>query len=90
MATKNEFAELEFMVLNVSDYSFDEFGQILQNLDDDVILLYLSMNQDKNGVILDQNEQYQFFKMHTTIPVYRTSIGTVYFFDTVKVILTLF
>lgn len=75
LATKNEFSELKFMVLNVSDYSLDEFGQILENLGDDVILLYLSMNQDKTGVFLNQNEQYQFLKRHTSIPVYRTSIG---------------
>jgi diguanylate cyclase (GGDEF)-like protein len=75
LATQTDYDDLEFEVLNVSDYSFDEFGQILESFNDDVILLYLSLNQDKTGVVLDQNEQYQFLQDHTMIPVYRTSIG---------------
>ncbi|WP_373484173.1 EAL domain-containing protein [Acetobacterium sp.] len=75
LATQTDFDEMEFRVLNVSDYTFDEFGLALVELDHDVILLYLSMNQDKSGAVMNQNEQYQFLKNHTTIPIYRTSIG---------------
>lgn len=75
LATQSEFDNLDFRVLNVSDYTFAEFGEVLKNLDNDAILLYLSMNQDKNGVVKDLSDQYQFLKDNTSIPVYRTSIG---------------
>lgn len=75
LATQNEFSDLEFIILNVSDYSFDEFGQMLENLDNSVILLFLSMNQDNTGVFMNMNDQYKFLKDHTSIPIYRTSIG---------------
>lgn len=75
LATQTDFADLEFSVLNVSDHSFEAFGQILESLNNDVILLFLSMNQDQTGIYMNLTDQYKFLKDHTTIPVYRTSIG---------------
>lgn len=75
LATQSAFSDLEFKVLNVSDYSFEEFGQTLESLDNDVILLFLSMNQDDTGIFMSLNDQYRFLKEHTAVPVYRTSIG---------------
>ncbi len=71
------FDELEASVLNVSDYTFNEFGEILENIGEDTILLFQSMNQDIVGDYLDLDHQIEFLKEHTKVPVYRASVGGV-------------
>ncbi len=72
-----EFDGLESQVLNVSNYTFEEFGTMLEGIDKDTILLFLSMNQDITKEYLDMDKQFQFIKEHTSVPVYRASIGGV-------------
>ncbi|MDN5306638.1 MAG: hypothetical protein PWP16_1 [Eubacteriaceae bacterium] len=69
------FPDLQPEILNVSNYnSFDEVASILEGLDDDTILLFLSMNQAEDGVFMPLDDQFEFLKNHTNIPVYRASL----------------
>lgn len=72
-----EFKGLESQVLNVSNSTFEEFGTMLEGIDEDTILLFLSMNQDLSEEYLDLNKQFLFIQDHTNVPVYRASIGGV-------------
>lgn len=74
---KNEFKELEFETLNSEDYTFEELGEELDKIDDDTIVLYLSMFKDKTGKNYTIQESVSLIKNHTHVPVYRMSIGGV-------------
>lgn len=50
------FPELEFSELNISHYTFAEMGEILQTIQEDTILLFLSMHTDKEGQYKDIKE----------------------------------
>ncbi|WP_115028069.1 EAL domain-containing protein [Acetobacterium bakii] len=76
-AAQSKYPNLIFSLLNASEYSFNEFGLILEKLDNETILLFLSMNQDKTGEYLDLEKAFLFLREHTHIPVYRASIGGV-------------
>lgn len=72
-----EFPDLEFMTLNSSEYTFEEFGKILESLREDTVLIYQSMNEDKTSTYISLDEAFSFLKEHTHIPVYRTTYGGV-------------
>ncbi|WKY45793.1 EAL domain-containing protein [Eubacteriaceae bacterium ES2] len=71
------FSKLQPEILNVSNYSFEEVATILEGRGNDTILLFLSMNQAEDGVYMPLDEQFEFLKNHTNIPVYRASLGGV-------------
>ncbi len=71
------FPSLRFGQLNVSEYTYEEFGKELEKIEDDTLLLFLSMNQDKTGRYLELQEEFDFIKEHTHVPVYRTTVGGV-------------
>jgi diguanylate cyclase (GGDEF)-like protein len=71
------FPDLQPEILNISNYSFDEVASILEGLGNDTILLFLSMNQAEDGVFMPLDDQFEFLKNHTNIPVYRASLGGV-------------
>lgn len=71
------FLDMEAYILNVSDYTFEEFSKILDKIDENTILLFLSMNQDNVNQYMEMDEQYQLIKDNTNVPVYRASIGGV-------------
>ncbi|NMA68651.1 MAG: EAL domain-containing protein, partial [Desulfitobacterium sp.] len=75
--TQMYFSNLEFSELNISHYSFTEMGEILQTIQEDTILLFLSMHTDKEGEYKDIKEAAQFIAANTNVPVYRPSIGGV-------------
>ncbi len=72
-----DFPELEASVLNSSDYSFEEFGKVLETVGDDTILLYMCMFKDNNNEFMDINPASEFIAQHTNVPVFRHSIGGV-------------
>lgn len=76
-AASKFFQGYEFQKFNVSDYSFEEFGTLLESLGEDTIVLFQDMNQDNSGTYMDLNQQIEFIKNHTNVPVYRASIGGV-------------
>lgn len=69
------FADLDKIILNVSNYSFEEFAKVLEKIDENTIVLFLSMNQDNTNQYMEMKEQFLFIKKHTKVPVYRASIG---------------
>ncbi|MBA4688668.1 MAG: GGDEF and EAL domain-containing protein [Candidatus Galacturonibacter soehngenii] len=71
------FTDLDSIILNVSNYSFEEFAKVLEKIDENTILLFLSMNQDNTNHYMEMQDQYLFIKNHTKVPVYRASIGGV-------------
>ncbi|WP_180272780.1 ABC transporter substrate binding protein [Konateibacter massiliensis] len=71
------FPDLEAEALNVSEYTFEEFGKTLSKIDDSTIILFMSMNQDKEDTYMSMDSQYAFLSEHTNVPVYRSSIGGV-------------
>jgi len=72
-----EFKYLEFKALDVSKYSYEEFGAELNKYGMDTIIIFQSMSQDRNGKILNLSEQIEFIKKYTKSPVYRASVGGV-------------
>jgi len=74
---QNNFKTLSFSDLNASEYTFDELKGVLKKIDNDTILLYLSMFQDKTGAVLSINESVKLLVENTSVPVYRASIGGV-------------
>lgn len=71
----NAFSDLDKIILNVSNDSFAEFGKVLEKIDENTILLFLSMNQDNTNQFMEMQDQYHFIRNHTKVPVYRASIG---------------
>nr|WP_312578185.1 ABC transporter substrate binding protein [Sedimentibacter sp.] len=72
---KNDFKQLKFDDINVSQYTFKELEEILEKIDKETILLYLTMFTDKTGQSISIDEAVDILREHTHVPVYRTSIG---------------
>ncbi|MDD3660462.1 MAG: ABC transporter substrate binding protein [Lachnospiraceae bacterium] len=72
-----ELKGVEPLLLNVSEGSFEEFGEKLEQLEPDTIVFLLSMNQDNTGAYLDLDKQFEFIRTHTRTPVFRASVGGV-------------
>ncbi len=74
---EKNFPDLEFIDLNVSDYTFDEFGNLLADIEEDTILVYMCMFTDKTGETKDITKAVTFISNYAKIPVFRHSIGGV-------------
>ncbi|MDF2951147.1 MAG: diguanylate cyclase protein [Anaerocolumna sp.] len=74
---KNEFKELDFEIINVGDYTFDEIGPVLENIEGDSILLYFSMYTDKAGRNLTIPEAISILTEHVKVPILRSEVGGV-------------
>ncbi len=72
---ENVYKQLEFDDINTSNYTFKELEGILENIDKDTILLYLTMFNDKTGQSITIDEAVDILREHTDIPIYRASIG---------------
>jgi len=76
-AIKDDFPELSFEDINVSDYTFAELTNIFKEIENDTILLYLSMYRDKTGENQTIDQATELLSMNTTVPIYRSEIGGV-------------
>jgi diguanylate cyclase (GGDEF)-like protein len=74
---EDKFRELHFEHINSSEYTFEELENVLENVENDTILLYLSMFEDKAGRNITIDEAVEILREHTKVPVYRASIGGV-------------
>lgn len=72
-----EFPQLKGKILNVSQTTFESFATTLENLNDQSILLFLSMNQDQTERYLNLDQQIEYLREHTQVPVFRASVGGV-------------
>lgn len=75
--TRNNIRDIEYGHINASDYTFEELEGILENIENDTILLYLSMYVDRTGAYIDIKDAVKMLKEHTHIPVYRAEVGGV-------------
>ncbi len=74
---EDQFEEFSFDHINSSDYTFEELENVLENVGNETILLYLSMFEDKTGKNITIGEAVEILRKHTKVPVYRASIGGV-------------
>ncbi len=77
IAASAQFPNLDCTMISSSDYTFEELGQKLEAYDNDTILIFLCMNQDKTGNYIELERQFLLIKQHTKIPVYRATVGGV-------------
>ena len=71
------FPNLKFETILSSNYTFEELADMIEEIGDDTILLYLSMYSDINGTYITVPEASEFFMKHAKVPVYRASVGGV-------------
>lgn len=76
-AAQTSFSNLIFDEINASSHTLDEIKQILEEIDNDTILLYLNMYQDKSGANVTIDEAVALIREHTSVPVYRANVGGV-------------
>lgn len=67
---QNKYPQLEFGEINASEYSKEEFGKKLEELQDDTILFYVLCSSDKEGNIYTSREAAQWISAHAGIPVF--------------------
>lgn len=75
--SKNKIKDLEYDDINVSNYTFEELEDVLENVKDDTILLYLSMYVDRTGEYIDIKDAVKILREHTHVPIYRAEVGGV-------------
>lgn len=74
---EEEFEDLEFDDINVSEYTFQESESVFEGIGEDTILLYLSMYTDKTGQSITIKEATKLLREHTNVPIYRAEVGGV-------------
>jgi signal transduction histidine kinase/ActR/RegA family two-component response regulator len=70
---KQLFKNYQVSYLNTSEYTREEICSKLSSFTDQDIVFFISMGQQKNGIILTENERYQMIRQYTSIPVFRLS-----------------
>ena len=68
------FNDLKFEDITVSEYTFMEVENILENIENDTILLYLSMLIDKTGRTISIDKAVDIVCEHTHVPIYGVSV----------------
>lgn len=74
-ALEEEFPELSFRDINVSAYTFDQVGKMVEEIKDDTILMYFSMYTDVTGENLTIPEAINILKQHAKVPIIRAEVG---------------
>ena len=70
------FASYQIQYLNTSEYTRKELCAKLASFTDQDIVFFVSMGQQKNGIILTENERYQMIRQYASVPMFRlTSAG---------------
>lgn len=72
---EDKFPNLMFSDINTSLYSFKELEQVLEEIKEDTIVLYLSMYMDKTGENLTIPEALVILREHIKVPILRAEIG---------------
>jgi signal transduction histidine kinase/ActR/RegA family two-component response regulator len=65
------FQQFEINYLNTSEYTREELCQMLGSFTKEDIVFFISMGQQKNGVILTENERYQMIRQYASVPMFR-------------------
>lgn len=69
------FPMLKFEDINTSLHTYEEVANMVEEISDDTILLYLSMYTDKQGTFISLNEGISLMVRHANVPIYRQSVG---------------
>ena len=77
MLAEEAFPELEFEVVNFSDYTYTEFGSVIEKIGNDSLLFYFTMFEDKDGTYVSVESAVDLLSTHAKVPVHRASIGGV-------------
>jgi len=72
-ASKDAFSAYQITYLNTSEYTRDELCRKLSSFTDRDIVFFISMGQQKNGIILTENERYQMIRQYASVPMFRLS-----------------
>lgn len=74
---ESEFSNIVFEHISAADYTFEEMKQMLQNISDDSVLLYMTLFEDAAGNQMSISQAVTYLTENTHVPVYRASIGGV-------------
>lgn len=72
---REQFKELTFTDINVSEYTFDEVSKLVSEIPDDSIIIYFSMYTDITGTDITIPEAIKILKESTSLPIFRSEIG---------------
>lgn len=67
------FQQFKINYLNTSEYTREDLCRMLASFTKDDIVFFISMGQQKNGVILTENERYQIIQQYASVPLFRLS-----------------
>jgi diguanylate cyclase (GGDEF)-like protein len=76
-SVEGDFPGYEFSGINSSEYTLEEFGEELDGITQDSIVVYMSRFEDKDGNLYTIPESVQYIVEHTKVPIYRASIAGV-------------
>ncbi|NDL67846.1 putative bifunctional diguanylate cyclase/phosphodiesterase [Anaerotalea alkaliphila] len=71
------FPEMEFTVVNFTEYALEDFKAFLRGLTGEQIVLYMTMFEDVDGNVYTIGESVDILVESASVPVYRHSIGGV-------------
>lgn len=74
-ALKDSYPAYEFLGINTSEYTLEEYGKLLSQISDDSILIYMSSFQDADGKFYTIADSTRYIVAHAKVPVYRNSVG---------------
>jgi signal transduction histidine kinase/ActR/RegA family two-component response regulator len=70
---KEAFSSYQITYLNTSEYTREELCEKLASFTKKDIVFFISMGQQKNGIILTENERYQMIRQYASVPMFRLS-----------------
>jgi diguanylate cyclase (GGDEF)-like protein len=65
-----DYDNLEFSDINIEGYTYTEMEEILGEMTNDTIVVYLAMFNDKNGVVNSISENANICRDYASVPVY--------------------
>ena len=74
---ESEFPTVNFEHISAEDYSFEKMKPLLQSIEDDAVLIFMTLFEDAEGHKMSIADAITFLTENTQVPIYRTSIGGV-------------
>ncbi len=74
-ALEGSYPAYEFSGINTSEYTLEEFGELLDRISGDSILIYMSSFEDADGNPYTISDSTRYIVAHAGVPVYRNSVG---------------
>lgn len=77
LAAADAFKALSYKLINSDDYTLKELKDIFAGIDNNSIVLYMSMNRDKDGNTLNIKDNAKLMHDNIIVPVLRAEVGGV-------------